>query len=160
MGERSQANRFDELEALYRREHVGLTRLATLLLGNASQAEEAVHEVFCRLVEGAHRPDNPGAYARRMVINACHSTHRRRAVEAKHRPRRPEPVEPDGGLALLQRLPDDQRIALALRYYLDLRVDDVAEAMGRNPGTVKSLLHRGKRRLREIIENESEDQRV
>jgi RNA polymerase sigma factor (sigma-70 family) len=46
-------------------------------------------------------------------------------------------------LAALRRLPDRQREAVALRYCLDLPVDEVAAVMGISPGTVKSATSRG-----------------
>jgi DNA-directed RNA polymerase specialized sigma24 family protein len=36
-----------------------------------------------------------------------------------------------------------------LRYYADLSERDIALAIGRRPGTVKSRLHEARRRLRE-----------
>jgi DNA-directed RNA polymerase specialized sigma24 family protein len=43
----------------------------------------------------------------------------------------------------MRRLPDRQREALALRYYLDLSEADMAAAMKVSPGSVKTHLHRG-----------------
>lgn len=39
------------------------------------------------------------------------------------------------------RLNPDHRLVLALRFYLDLGLADIAEATGIPPGTVKSRLH-------------------
>ena len=44
--------------------------------------------------------------------------------------------------AALRKLPQRQREALVLRYYLDLSVEQTAQAMGVSPGTVKSATHR------------------
>ena len=46
-------------------------------------------------------------------------------------------------VAALRRLPERQREAVALRYYLDLSEADIAAAMGVSAGSVKSHLHRG-----------------
>ena len=43
---------------------------------------------------------------------------------------------------VLRRLPPDDRALLALRFLVDLEVDDVAVALGIPPGTVKSRLSR------------------
>ena len=50
--------------------------------------------------------------------------------------------------AALARLPARQRAALALFYLADLSIAEVAEAMATRPGTVKSLLSRGRVALR------------
>ena len=47
----------------------------------------------------------------------------------------------------------DQQI-IYLRYFLDLSVDETAEAMGLVQGTVKSRLHRALERLRKVIEQD------
>ena len=40
-------------------------------------------------------------------------------------------------------LPEHQRTALVLRFYLDLKVDEIATVLGIPAGTVKSQIHRG-----------------
>ena len=48
-------------------------------------------------------------------------------------------------------LPLDQRSVVVLRYYLDWSTEEMAEAMGVAPGTVKSRLHRALRRLERAL---------
>jgi len=50
-------------------------------------------------------------------------------------------------LALIATLPADQAEAIALRVVAGLKVNRVAELMGKRPGTVRVLTHRGLRRL-------------
>jgi RNA polymerase sigma factor (sigma-70 family) len=45
-------------------------------------------------------------------------------------------------LAALRRLPDRQREALVLRFYLELSEAEIAQAMGISQGTVKSTVSR------------------
>jgi RNA polymerase sigma factor (sigma-70 family) len=60
--------------------------------------------------------------------------------------------ETDRELALLlTALPDDQRAAVVLRHVIDLPVAEIAEILGRPPGTVKSDITRGRRRLAQAI---------
>lgn len=49
----------------------------------------------------------------------------------------------------------DQRECLRLRYFQDLSVAETAAAMGRNPGAVKALTHRGITRLRQRLADDS-----
>ena len=42
----------------------------------------------------------------------------------------------------LRRLTEPEREVVVLRFYADLKVDDIAAEVGLPPGTVKSLLHR------------------
>ena len=48
----------------------------------------------------------------------------------------------------LQRLKPDDRIVLALRYYRDLKVEDIAEVLEIPPGTATSRLRNAQIRLR------------
>ena len=50
-------------------------------------------------------------------------------------------------LTALQRLPLSLRVPVVLRYYADLSERDIALAIGRRQGTVKSRLHEARRRL-------------
>ncbi len=54
----------------------------------------------------------------------------------------------------LERLNSHQRTAVVLRHVVGMGVGEVAEAMGRPEGTVKSDVHRGLAKLREAIEEE------
>jgi len=54
---------------------------------------------------------------------------------------------------LVRALPSGQRTAVMLFYRDDMRVDDVARVLGVTSGTVKTLLFRARRRLREALAN-------
>jgi RNA polymerase sigma-70 factor (ECF subfamily) len=58
----------------------------------------------------------------------------------------------DAALRLIARLPADQAEAVTLRVVADLDVARVAAIMGRQPGTVRVLTHRGLRRLAALLE--------
>jgi RNA polymerase sigma-70 factor (ECF subfamily) len=51
-------------------------------------------------------------------------------------------------------LPEDQRRALELRHLRGLALGDVARAMDRSPAAVGSLLYRGLKRLRQLLEDD------
>ena len=55
----------------------------------------------------------------------------------------------DTVMAALAQLPVSLRVPVVLRYYADLSERDIALAIGRRPGTVKSRLHEARRRLSE-----------
>ena len=52
-------------------------------------------------------------------------------------------------LAAVECLPEEQRLAIACRYFLDLSEEETARVLGVRPGTVKSRLSRALERLRE-----------
>lgn len=52
----------------------------------------------------------------------------------------------------LQNLPENQRAALVFQHYDGLDLAEIGEILDLSPQAVKSLLHRGRERLREILE--------
>jgi RNA polymerase sigma factor (sigma-70 family) len=54
-------------------------------------------------------------------------------------------------VAALRRLPERQREALALRYFLDLPEAEIAAAMGVSAGSVKTHVHRGLAALAQLL---------
>ncbi|HXN78959.1 MAG TPA: sigma-70 family RNA polymerase sigma factor [Candidatus Dormibacteraeota bacterium] len=50
---------------------------------------------------------------------------------------------------LVEALPHQQRTALVLKFQEDMKIEDIAVAMGKSPGAVKLLIHRGVSRLRD-----------
>lgn len=148
--------RRDRLLALYDAEWAGLVRLAHLLTGSVHTAEDLVQEAFVRAYDALDEVRDPRAYMRRVVVNLTRSHHRRRGVEQRWRDRQPPPrpvldADVDDTWHRLQHLNEDQRHALVLRFYLDMTVPAVAEALGRPVGTVKSDIHRGLARLAEEV---------
>ena len=143
-----ETERRDRLIDLYHRERAAMVRLAHLLTGSAPAAEDVVQDAFVRLHPVLDRVDDPGAYLRRTVVNLCHSQHRRSGVERRWLARQPPAdvvltPEMDETWRALARLSPAQRQVLVLRFYLDLRVEDIADLLGLRAGTVKSTLHRG-----------------
>ena len=72
---------------------VGLHRYALMILADASEAEDAVHQVFAALIQrGADKIDAPEHYLRRAVRNECLSRMRHRqtgaAADSARRPKR------------------------------------------------------------------------
>ena len=56
----------------------------------------------------------------------------------------------------LEKLPDKYRTVLVLKYFENLRYDEIAHVTRKRVGTVKSLVHRGLKRLRGILDSETQ----
>ncbi|QBI19861.1 sigma-70 family RNA polymerase sigma factor [Egibacter rhizosphaerae] len=140
-------------------------RLAQALCGNSEVARDATAEAFAKTYEQWRRGrvDRVAGYVRRAVVNEVNSHFRRvgrqRTFESRRRgdgradtPAPEQHDDADRVRVLLEELPERQRTAVVLRYWADLSVEEVAEAMGCPNGTAKSLLSRGLARLREGAE--------
>jgi RNA polymerase sigma factor (sigma-70 family) len=141
----------DGFDALFFAHAGRLVRLAALL--GAADPEDVVQEAFARVFAARSRlTGDGGAYLTRVVVNEVRDRHRRLGVARRgaHLVARPDvaPEAHDVGeraavLAALARLPQRQREALVLRFWLDLPLGAIAETMGVRTGTVKSQISRG-----------------
>jgi RNA polymerase sigma factor (sigma-70 family) len=155
----------DSLEAWLEEGYARSFRTACLILGNRADAEEAVQEAFLRawrfrasLATGADV--KPWLY--RVVVNTCNSKLREEIPHRDHRtdesqlagtPSTADPLSLAAAshdvVGALQDLPLHLRTVVVLRYYADLSERQIATAIGRRPGTVKSRLHEARRLLAE-----------
>ncbi|WP_283134025.1 SigE family RNA polymerase sigma factor [Rhizohabitans arisaemae] len=152
--------------ALYSAHYRSLVRLAFLLVRDVAPAEEVVHDTFVAIHEDWHRlrdPDKALTYLRQSVINRSRSVLRHRAVIEAYAPQElPEAssaektanseLERSAVIETLRTLPTRQREALVLRYYADLPVTDIANAMGISAGAVRIHTARGMATLRQALE--------
>jgi RNA polymerase sigma-70 factor (ECF subfamily) len=106
-------------------------------------------------------PDAWDPWVRRLTVNACYKAagkHQRRTrleVQVEADPRAAlspdhasDVADRDMVLAALGELNLDQRAVIALHYYLDLPVAEVAEILDIPYGTAASRLHRGLEAMR------------
>jgi RNA polymerase sigma-70 factor (sigma-E family) len=155
--------------ALYRGHAVGLIRLAVVMLGDRPAAEDVVQEAFAGLYRRwNHLSDKDRAlgYVRTSVLNGCRSRLRATARDERLAAAGPAVTSATASaeqavlvgeehaavLAALRRLPDRQREALVLRYYLDLSETETAASMGIGKGTVKSTTSRALAALGRLLE--------
>jgi RNA polymerase sigma-70 factor, ECF subfamily len=148
-------------------------RLAGVILGSAVEAEDAVQDASLlawRGFGGLRSPERFEAWFGRILVNLCRDRVRRGRVvtfvtlpEGFERGAWGAAVATDATagaadrIALagaLDRLDADHRIAIVLRYWADLPVEEIAERTGTRPGTVKSRIHHGLRRLRAALDGE------
>jgi RNA polymerase sigma-70 factor (sigma-E family) len=139
-----------------------LTRTASVLTGSASAAEELVQDTLVRLYPKWSRVQNaevPLAYVRRALTNRFLTTWRRtgeREVVTDAVPERAVDRSAESGVndrdevrTLLQMLNRRQHCVIVLRYYEGLNDIEIAEVLGCQPGTARSLISRGLTALRQ-----------
>lgn len=154
-----------QLEQLYRLHIDHAFRLAYLLTGNRSIAEDLAQDAFIRVSGRLVRTRDPGefhAYLRKTVVSVAMSHFRRRRVEQRYLRRQAgyrHEDQAEGDFATreelrlaLSSLPLRQRTAIVLRFYEDLSDEQASGLMRCRSATVRSLVSRGLHALRGIIE--------
>jgi RNA polymerase sigma-70 factor (sigma-E family) len=145
-------------------------RLAAVLVGDLSTAEEIVQDSFVALHTAWRQSsdsDRVLAYLRQAVIYRSRSAHRHRVVVNKlasgMAPEIPGAGQDDVTLlersalvSALRTLPPRQREVLVLQYYADLSEAQVASAMGISRGAVKSHTARAMSTLRAELRRATE----
>ncbi|KGN40079.1 SigE family RNA polymerase sigma factor [Knoellia aerolata] len=162
MGKRDDGS-FDEF---MRSSSPRLLRLAWLLTGGASSAEDLVQETLERVYVAWPRLDAGGThnYARRVLVNLHTDSHRRRWREDltseppdRGRADRSEQVAlADQLTTALGQLPVRERQCVVLRHHADLSEREVADTLNIGTGTVKSSTSRGLARLRALLVTEGD----
>jgi RNA polymerase sigma factor (sigma-70 family) len=152
---------------LFAAHRIPLTRLAVLL--GADDAEDIVSEAFYQLYRRWRRlrsPEAAAGYLRSVVVNRTRMRIRHLQVVRRHLHR-----DADGAatamsseakvvlrddqravVLALAELPTRQREALVLRYWMELREIEIAEAMGISAGAVKTHVSRGMSALSRAME--------
>ena len=155
-------------------------RAAFLILRDADAAQDVSQEAFVRayrFIDQFHETEPFRPWLLRIVTNLALNEQRSKARKRNviERVLRLEPPVQDSGpipgfdasliageesallWRALERLSQADRLILYLRYFLDLGEHEMAQVIGKRPGTVKSRLSRASQRLRKLIENEYPD---
>ena len=136
----------------------------SLACGSRAAAEDAVQEALARAWERSERGEHIEAlraWVMKVAINLVRSGFRRMLAERRARERMANRAVEFGSslptvggaedavdiVRALAALPRRQREATVLRYYLDLSVLEVAEALGIAEGTAKTTLFRARQTL-------------
>ena len=119
-------------------------RFAFLLTGSGHVAEEIAQDAFLQVFRRWAEIRNPQAYLSRALVSGARSWGRKEHRRPSGQPNRPVEYDSDAITVrnTLWALPERQREALVLRYFLGCIDREIAEAMGCPVGTVKSLIHR------------------
>lgn len=138
-----------------------LRRLAYLLTQDWHRADDVVQTAITQLYRHWHRVsrmDNPDAYARTVVVRSFLGERRRWSSRVRLTAEPPDGptgvVDHASRVAVrtaLASVPPRQQATLVLRFYCDLSVEQVADALGCSKGTVKSQTARGLDALRRAL---------
>lgn len=138
-----------------------------------SDVDDGVQDVQIRMLERGSGVHSPSAWACVVATRVALDLRRRELRWQRLQPRlwrapREEMSQHGemGDFALratvkegLRTLDPELRVLVILRFYGDLTLPEIAEALDLPLGTVKSRLHRGLRQLRTLLRSEAPDER-
>ncbi len=164
------ASRFDEqaLAEVYDTYSPGIFRYAWRLLGDADLAEDCVSETFDRYLRALHKGNGPQEYLQAYLYRIAHNwitDYYRRSpppsmpldLELADDHSRQPPFLADRAIELSQlrqalaQLTPEQRQVILLKYLEDWDNQDIAQALNKPVGAIKSLQHRALEALRRLL---------
>lgn len=145
-----------------------LSRFATRLLGNVSEAEDAVQDTFLKVWINAYQWQPGKAKVTTWLHKVAHNTcidYMRKVRAATHTELSDDLPSADSGLAdhvswnnqaqkvfaCLSLLPEQQRTAVVLCHYQGFSNKEAAEILNISVEALESLLARGRRRLKQLL---------
>lgn len=160
-------------ERIFHRDYLSLAetlyRIAFYLLESEAEAEDAVQELYLKLWDTQDRLDevqSPKAYSIQLLKNLCLNRlrkARRLAFPASLPELETAPPQDDAldarrrldhVLAGIKSLPDRQREVLLLRTLEGLSYPEIARRTGMNPPTLRVLLARARKTLKNAYETD------
>jgi RNA polymerase sigma-70 factor (ECF subfamily) len=140
-------------------------RLARAILHDTSDAQDATHDALLqasRKWSGLRDPSRFEQWFDRILINICRDRLRHASRWEAGDLSNEIPIaagDPFGQADdrdvlrhALATLSPDHRVVVALRYYRDLQVQDIASQLGIRAGTVQSRLHYALKQLRRVVD--------
>jgi RNA polymerase sigma factor (sigma-70 family) len=141
--------------AFYARELAGQVRRAFLLLGSNEAANDVVHDAFVAVYRRWSDIEEPGPYLNRVVLNGCRNAARQRGRHDRALQRIADRPDVDGQSEvlddILRSLPFNHRAAIVLRFYAQLSLAEIADALGARPGSVGPWIDRGLKKMRRAL---------
>lgn len=151
----------DGFDEFYRGSRQRLLGFVYVLTGNLAEAQDAVQEAYIRAWQRwptVSRYDDPEAWLRvvasRIAVSRWRSLRSRARAYLRHGAEENIPAPSTDTVevvAALRRLPEEQRIAIALYYLLGMPVAEVARETDAPVGTVKARLSRGRAALAGLL---------
>jgi RNA polymerase sigma-70 factor, ECF subfamily len=140
--------------------HGRFKQVAYRILRDPHLAEDAMQQALVeiwRKLPTLRDPERFDGWSYRFLVNACYREGKRRRESYREIPVARELFHPDAAANVsdrdqlergFRRLSLDHRAVVVLHYYLDLTIEDTADALGISAGTAKSRLNRAMAKLR------------
>jgi RNA polymerase sigma-70 factor (ECF subfamily) len=159
------------VEELVRAYEARVYRLALSILDDPAEADEAAQDAFIAAIDRLSTFRGESSFTTWLLaitINVCRGRLRKRRARVRltnilhtlfqHQANPPQPenevIQNEADRALwgaVRALDDKQREVIVLRYFHEMRQDDIAAVLGVTDRTVRNRLHNAHERLREVL---------
>ena len=147
--------------------------IALRIIGSRADAEDVVQDTMLKVWTHRGRWQHGRAkfstWLYRVVTNRCIDLHRRPRTDNVDAVPEPADAQPDVVSTMqrdevthmlenaMQRLPEQQRVAVILSYHENMSNGEIAEVMDTTVAAVESLLKRGRQQLRDLLRRHEPD---
>jgi RNA polymerase sigma-70 factor, ECF subfamily len=147
--------------------------IALRIIGSRADAEDVVQDTMLKVWTHRGRWQHGRAkfstWLYRVVTNRCIDLHRRPRTDNVDAVPEPVDAQPDVVSTMqrdevthmlenaMQRLPEQQRVAVILSYHENMSNGEIAEVMDTTVAAVESLLKRGRQQLRDLLRRHEPD---
>jgi RNA polymerase sigma-70 factor (ECF subfamily) len=141
-----------DFEGLYREQGARLYHALLGFTGDRDVARDAVAEAFARGISSTSAIRDPVPWLWRVAFRVAGDELKRRGGLAQLAESEQAPPEPPELFEALAQLSERQRAAVMLHYYAGYALDEIAAILGTKKGTIGVHLHRGRARLKQLLE--------
>ncbi len=156
-----------KVSELYEKYATDVLRVSYFYLGDRQQAEDVTHDVYIRLME--NQPDlkegSEKSWLLKVALNRCRDLWRSAWVKRVLLGTKvleiipsdndiEDRLEKEALMQAVHALPPDTRDVFLLFYYQGYGIADIAQILEVPEGTVSSRLSRGRKHLKELLEND------
>src|SRR5882672_11870022 len=147
--------------------------IALRIIGSRADAEDVVQDTMLKVWTHRGRWQHGRAkfstWLYRVVTNRCIDLHRRPRTDNVDAVPEPADAQPDVVSTMqrnevtqmlenaMQRLPEQQRVAVILSYHENMSNGEIAEVMDTTVAAVESLLKRGRQQLKDLLRRHERD---
>ena len=139
-----------------------ILRLSYTYLKSTEDAQDICQSVFLKLLQPPRSfgsPEHERAWIIRAAVNLCKdhlkSRWRRSTVGLEAAGEVPAPAAEEGSLlSAVELLPPKYRAVIYLYYYEGYNAREIGDLLVEKPATISTRLDRGRRRLRDLLEQE------
>ena len=158
----------DEITNIFNRHVSTVYKISLMYLKNVADAEDAVQNVFLKIVKGNHKFESLEHEKAWLIVTAqnyCKNIlknwwrKKRSDMESLPEPSYMEDLSKDHTWNQILKLPPKYKMVIYLYYYEGYSTEEISEILEIKSSTIRTQLSTGRKRLKIILEEEYADEK-